>query len=53
MACSLFKCFREPKSKSTEIGGTYGMIEGEEKFVQVLVDKPDTDHLDKFRVRGS
>jgi len=34
MACNLFKYFREPKSKSTEIGGTEGTIEGEEKFLQ-------------------
>jgi hypothetical protein len=34
MACRLFKLFRKPKSKSNEIGGTYGTIEGEEKFVQ-------------------
>jgi hypothetical protein len=34
MACNLFKYFRKPKSKSTEMGGTYVTIAGEEKFLQ-------------------
>jgi hypothetical protein len=34
MACNLFKYFRELKSKGNEMGGTYGKIEGEEKFLQ-------------------
>jgi hypothetical protein len=34
MACKLFKYFREPKSKSTEMDVTHGTIEGEEKFLQ-------------------
>ena len=34
MACKCFKYFREPKSKNIEVGGTYGTIEGEEKFLQ-------------------
>ena len=34
MACKIFKYFGEHKSKSTEMGGTCGTIEEEEKFLQ-------------------
>jgi hypothetical protein len=32
----MVKYFRDPRSKSTEMGGTYGTIEAEEKFLQIF-----------------
>jgi hypothetical protein len=34
MASILFKYIREPRSNGTEMGGTCGMIEAEETFLQ-------------------
>jgi hypothetical protein len=33
MVCNLLNNFREPKSNSTEMGGTFGTTAGEEQFL--------------------
>ena len=48
MACSLFRYFRETKTKINQMGGTCGTIAGEGKFD--LVVKTDTDHLENFLI---